>query len=130
MWAACWDDVGVLDDGLVGRFGGLVGGLEQRLAIGAAVQAHVDVSVAGDFKGGDAGDGAQARGDLAADSSGRLAQLAREMEGHGQSEVAEARSFGCSTAMAASMPYRSRTWADTLSRRSVSSRWNTGRRRV
>ena len=43
-------DVGVLDDDLLGRPDGLVGWPQQRFAVSAAVQAHVDVAVAGDFE--------------------------------------------------------------------------------
>ncbi len=48
-------DVGVLDDNFPGdRFAGLVGGMQDTVAIRAAVQPDVDVTIAGDFERGDA----------------------------------------------------------------------------
>ena len=86
-------DVGVLDDGLFGGLDRLHRRLEQGFAVSAAVEPHVDVAIAGDFERGDAGNGAEARDNLPADGLGRLTQLAREVKGHRQGQVAEARLF-------------------------------------
>ena len=62
---------------------------QQSGAVGAAVEADVDVAVAGDFHGGDAGDRADLLHQFGGDLFGRLAQLFGELEGGGDGHLAE-----------------------------------------
>src|SRR5262249_53201346 len=83
-------DVGVLDDDLLARALDAFGRAgEQRCAVRAAVEADVDVAVAGDLHRLDATDGADLFGELGGNLLGRLAQLLGELEGGGERNLAE-----------------------------------------
>ena len=64
-------------------------GAHQSGAIGGAVEADVDVPVAGHFQGSDAGDRADLGRQFGRDLFGRLAQLFGELESGGDGHLAE-----------------------------------------
>ena len=83
-------DVGVLDDDLLARAlrpGGFAA--QQTRRVRAAVQADVDVPVAGHFHGRDAGNGADFLDQLRGNFPRRLAKLFGELEGRGHGHFAE-----------------------------------------
>ena len=84
-------DVGVLDDDLfAGRLrGSSLSPRKQGGAVGAAVEPHVDVAVAGHLHGRDARDGADLVGQFGGDLLRRLAQLLGELERGGHGHFAE-----------------------------------------
>jgi len=88
-------DIGVLDDDLAwDRLAGLVGGVQDAVAIRAAVQPDVDVAVAGDFERGDAFDGSQSCDQLGRDGAWSLLQLPGQMERYWDRQFAERRLLG------------------------------------
>ena len=83
-------DIGVLDDDLLARAGRASGfAAQQRRRVRAAVEADVEIPVAGHFHGGDARDGADFRHQLGGDFPRRLAQLFGELEGRRHGHFAE-----------------------------------------
>ena len=86
-------DAGVLNEHVapVGQhFGWVLGSRTTIFARGSAIETRVDVPCAGDFEAGEAFDGAERGDDLLRDDFGRLAQGARELQGDGRGDFAEA----------------------------------------
>ncbi len=83
-------DVGVLDDDLAAGNGGrgICAG-QQRRGIGAAIEADIDVAVAGDFHRGDAGNLSDCRDEIRGDFLRRLLQTLRELKRDGDGDLAE-----------------------------------------
>jgi len=84
-------DVGVLDDDLAGTgviASCLIAG-EEAVAVVGAIEAHVDIAVAGDLESGDAGDGSEFIDHLLRDVAWGLLQLAGQLEGRWYRELAE-----------------------------------------
>ena len=81
-------DVGVLDDDfLIGVLRRRRLGPHQAGAIGGAVEADIDVPVAGHFQGRHAGNRADLRRQFGGDLLGRLAQLLRQLESGGDGHL-------------------------------------------
>jgi len=59
------------------------------MAVQSAVEADIEITVAGDFEFGDAFELAEVRGEFSSDDLGWLLELARKLKGNGQRDLAE-----------------------------------------
>ena len=76
-------DIGMFDDGLPGsRGGGRIRHLQQRRAVEAAIEADVDVAVAGDLESGNAGDGSHGCDHVGGDLLRGLLERLRQLKSH------------------------------------------------
>jgi len=59
------------------------------MTVQASIEADVEITVAGDFEFGDSLELAEVGGEFTSDDLGRLLELARELKGNGQRDLAE-----------------------------------------
>ena len=83
-------DGGVLYEHMALRVRGDAFGLGHQASCLGAVEIGVDITSAGDFEFGEAFDGAEGGDDLSCYDLGRFAELARQFEGDGRGDLAEA----------------------------------------
>ncbi len=84
-------DIGVLDDHLSRAGSGVALEFERGAAVGAAVEAHVDVAVSGNLESANAGNRTDLRNQLRGDGPRRLPQLFGKLKGHRHGQFAEVR---------------------------------------
>ncbi len=83
-------DVGMLDDDFSGdAFTSFSRSLQYAVTVRAAIQANVDVAVAGDFERGHAFDGSDLGDDFPRDADWRPLELPRQVKRRGDRQLAE-----------------------------------------